>query len=74
MASDSEHARTYYHYVGDELGSVTHIIKGAEKERCEKAYGEKAGCESKERNQPEDKIRNSYVYDAFGNAQSVRRR
>lgn len=25
VASDSEHARTYYHYVGDELGSVTHV-------------------------------------------------
>ena len=29
-ASESEQARTYYHYVSDELGSTTHIFEGKE--------------------------------------------
>ena len=29
VSSDSEEARTYYHYASDELGSITHIVKAA---------------------------------------------
>ena len=28
ISSDSERARTYYHYVADELGSITHVVNG----------------------------------------------
>lgn len=61
LASDSEHARTYYHYVGDELGSIIHVIQG------EEGYFDKEESESQERIQSEDRILNRYAYDAFGN-------
>ena len=28
ISSDSERARTYYHYAADELGSITHVVNG----------------------------------------------
>ena len=28
VSSDSERARTYYHYAADELGSITHVVNG----------------------------------------------
>ena len=28
ISSDSERARTYYHYTSDELGSITHVVNG----------------------------------------------
>lgn len=33
--SDSEKARTYYHYASDELGSITHIVKAAVHKKLE---------------------------------------
>ena len=30
LASDAESARTYYHYAGDEMGSITHVTAGNE--------------------------------------------
>ena len=30
LASDAEHARTYYHYASDEMGSITHVTGGEE--------------------------------------------
>lgn len=35
ISSDSEKAKTYYHYVSDEQGSITHVINGEEKESGE---------------------------------------
>ena len=32
ISSDSENAKTYYHYVSDEQGSVSHIIRDEDKE------------------------------------------
>ena len=37
ISSGSESARTYYHYVSDEQGSITHILKGEEKEEADRA-------------------------------------
>ena len=55
VASDSENARTYYHYASDSLGSITHVIAGNE-------FGSE---------KPNDDINNRilcrYKYDAFGN-------
>ena len=31
ISSDSEKAKTYYHYVSDEQGSITHVINGEDK-------------------------------------------
>ena len=31
ISSDSENAKTYYHYVSDEQGSVSHIIRDEDK-------------------------------------------
>ena len=31
ISSDSEKAKTYYHYVSDEQGSITHVINGEER-------------------------------------------
>ena len=41
IASDSEKARTYYHYVSDNLGSVCYVIvgKGIDEEISVEAYG-----------------------------------
>ena len=30
LFSSAEHARTYYHYASDEMGSITHITDGTE--------------------------------------------
>ncbi|MBD5465856.1 MAG: hypothetical protein HDR22_08580 [Lachnospiraceae bacterium] len=60
ISSDSESARTYYHYVSDEQGSITHILKGEEKEEADRAASvdvEEAG----------GRVLNYYEYDAFGN-------
>ena len=50
IASDSENARTYYHYVSDEKGSVTHII-GDDREILNwyqyDAFGNVIDCEEK---------------------------
>ena len=35
ISSDSEKAKTYYHYVSDEQGSIIHVINGEEKESGE---------------------------------------
>ena len=53
ISSDSEKAKTYYHYVSDEQGSITHVTEGESKEADE--------------SQTEHKILNRYRYDAFGN-------
>ena len=56
ISSDSEKAKTYYHYVSDEQGSITHVINGEEKE---------SGELPQENVQPQ--VLNHYEYDAFGN-------
>ena len=53
ISSDSEKAKTYYHYVSDEQGSITHVTEGEGKTADE--------------SQSEHKILNRYTYDAFGN-------
>lgn len=35
VSSDSEEARTSYHYASDELGSITHIVKAAVHKKLE---------------------------------------
>ena len=30
LASDAEHAQTYYHYASDEMGGITHVTGGEE--------------------------------------------
>ncbi|MBD5134945.1 MAG: DUF3990 domain-containing protein, partial [Lachnospiraceae bacterium] len=55
VASDSENARTYYHYACDSLGSITHVIAGNE-------FG------NEETNGDiNSRILCRYKYDAFGN-------
>ena len=61
ISSDSENAKTYYHYVSDEQGSVSHIIRGEDKE---------SGVSEQGREQ--DRILNQYEYDAFGNTISCK--
>lgn len=61
ISSDSENAKTYYHYVSDEQGSVSHIIRGEDKE---------SGVSEQGREQ--DRILNHYEYDAFGNTISCK--
>ena len=61
ISSDSENAKTYYHYVSDEQGSVSHIIRGEDKE---------TGVSEQGREQ--DRILNQYEYDAFGNTISCK--
>ncbi|MBD5135607.1 MAG: hypothetical protein HDT39_06550 [Lachnospiraceae bacterium] len=51
VASDSENARTYYHYACDSLGSITHVIAGNE-------FGN---------GDVNSRILCRYEYDAFGN-------
>lgn len=55
ISSDSERAKTYYHYACDEQGSVTHITEGESKES------------SSEEDVAEHQVLNRYTYDAFGN-------
>ena len=59
ISSDSEKAKTYYHYVSDEQGSITHVINGEDKE---------SGEFPQENVQPQ--VLNHYEYDAFGNTVS----
>ena len=59
ISSDSEKAKTYYHYVSDEQGSITHVINGEDKE---------SGELPQEDVQPQ--VLNHYEYDAFGNTVS----
>ena len=61
ISSDSENAKTYYHYVSNEQGSVSHIIRGEDKE---------SGVSEQGREQ--DRILNQYEYDAFGNTISCK--
>lgn len=57
LASDAESARTYYHYASDEMGSITHVVTGGDKEN-----------ELPDRRYPaEGQILNRYEYDAWGN-------
>ena len=63
ISSDSENAKTYYHYVSDEQGSVSHIIRGEDKE---------SGVSEQGREQ--DRILNQYEYDVFGNTISCEER
>ena len=56
VSSDSEKAKTYYHYASDEQGSITHVINGEDKE---------SGEHPQENVQPQ--VLNHYEYDAFGN-------
>ncbi len=56
ISSDSEKAKTYYHYVSDGQGSITHVINGEDKE---------SGELPQENVQPQ--VLNHYEYDAFGN-------
>ncbi len=52
ISCDSEKAKTYYHYVSDELGSITHLV---------------ADGKDNVQNVPQtERVRNHYVYDAFG--------
>ena len=61
ISSDSENAKTYYHYVSDEQSSVSHIIRDEDKESGVSAQGRE-----------QDRILNQYEYDAFGNTISCK--
>ena len=65
ISSDSENAKTYYHYVSDEQGSVSHIIRGEDKESGVSEQG-------REQDREQDRILNHYEYDAFGNTISCK--
>lgn len=54
ISSDSENAKTYYHYVSDEQGSVSHIIRDEDKESGVSAQGRE-----------QDRILNQYEYYAL---------
>ena len=56
ISSDSEKAKTYYHYVSDEQGSIIHVINGEEKESGELPQED-----------VQSRVLNHYEYDAFGN-------
>ena len=60
-AEMDENAKTYYHYVSDEQGSVSHIIRDEDKESGVSAQGRE-----------QDRILNQYEYDAFGNTISCK--
>ena len=55
ISSDSERAKTYYHYACDEQGSVTHVTEGESKDSSTKEEV------------AEHQVLNRYTYDAFGN-------
>ena len=57
ISSDSESARTYYHYVSDEKGSITDIVSGAVRKKLK---GDAGKAETAE-------VLNHYEYDEFGN-------
>ena len=61
ISSDSEKAKTYYYYVSDEQGSVSHIIRDEDKEGGVSVQGRE-----------QDRILNQYEYDAFGNTISCK--
>lgn len=63
ISSDSENAKTYYHYVCDEQGSVSRIIRGEDKENGAAAQDKVS-----------DRVLNHYQYDAFGNTISCEER
>lgn len=63
ISSDSENAKTYYHYVCDEQGSVSRIIRGEDKENGVAAQDNVS-----------DRVLNHYEYDAFGNTISCEER
>lgn len=63
ISSDSENAKTYYHYVCDEQGSVSRIIRGEDKENGAAAQDKVS-----------DRVLNHYEYDAFGNTISCEER
>ena len=52
ISCDSEKAKTYYHYVSDELGSITHLVAD--------------GKDNGQNVPPSERVRSHYVYDAFG--------
>ncbi len=56
LASDAESARTYYHYASDEMGSITYVAAGEEKESGNCTGEGITGS-----------ILNRYEYDAWGN-------
>ena len=63
ISSDSENAKMYYHYVCDGQGSVSHIIRGGDKENG-------AAVQDKDM----DRVLNHYEYDVFGNTISCEER
>ena len=63
ISSDSENAKTYYHYVCDEQGSVSRIIRGEDKENGAAAQDKVS-----------ERVLNHYEYDAFGNTISCEER
>ena len=63
ISSDSENAKTYYHYVCDEQGSVSRIIRDEDKENGAAAQDKVS-----------DRVLNHYEYDAFGNTISCEER
>lgn len=63
ISSDSENAKTYYHYVCDEQGSVSRIIRGEDNENGAAAQDKVS-----------DRVLNHYEYDAFGNTISCEER
>ena len=64
ISSDSESARTYYHYVNDENGSVPHVVGEDEDDSVSSSKLQPqidGGSASKYQ------VLNRYEYDAFGN-------
>lgn len=70
IASDSEKARTYYHYVSDNIGSVCYVVdrKDADIKETSGLCGEifDEGISSNDKAFA-DRIKCYYEYDAFGN-------
>lgn len=66
ISSDSEEAKFYYHYVSDERGSITDIVKAAVRKKLEEDSQKTQNEESTEEGQ-ETGVLNHYEYDAFGN-------
>ncbi len=64
ISSDCENARTYYHYVSDEKGSITDIVAAAVRKKLSADAGQDE-AEATVENATE--ILNHYEYDEFGN-------